>query len=209
MARDKRRYGQDPTVVVRSSKATFNRPLSKSWSSPAMVFTCSWSDFFIEEADAWRPEAWDIIRSTPWLTYQILTKRPERIFNRLPRDWGAGWPHVWLGITAENKRRWDERWETIVNVPARVRFVSFEPLLELVDPGDLEGRGIHWAIVGGESGPDRRECKDEWVTRIVRRCAHAGVACLVKQIHVDGGVVTDPARFPEHLRAREYPTCPA
>src|SRR3990167_11527130 len=77
MYREKNRYGQDPAVVVRSKPATFNAPLK--WKEPARVFTCSWSDFFIKQADPWRDEAWDIIYQTPHLTYLILTKRPERI----------------------------------------------------------------------------------------------------------------------------------
>ena len=78
MEREKLRYGQEPGTVVRSSNATFYKPLI--WDKPAKVFTCSWSDFFIEEADkGWRFDAWEVIRRTPHLTYQILTKRPERI----------------------------------------------------------------------------------------------------------------------------------
>src|SRR3990172_2238186 len=76
MYRDMPRYGKDPTVVQRS-KTTFADPLK--WPDPAKVFSCSWSDFWIEEADPWRTEAWSIIRRTPHLTYQILTKRPARI----------------------------------------------------------------------------------------------------------------------------------
>ena len=76
MFREQNQYGHDPNIVVRS-KTTFNDPLK--WKEPAKVFVNSWSDFFIEEADPWRDEAWDIMRRTPHLTYQILTKRPENI----------------------------------------------------------------------------------------------------------------------------------
>ena len=82
MFRDKKRFGQDPSVVVRSSAATFEAPLR--WRTPRRIFTCSWSDFFIDKADAWRPEAWEIIRETPQHTYQILTRRPERIRPSCP-----------------------------------------------------------------------------------------------------------------------------
>ena len=83
MYRDKKRYGQDPATVVRSKPPTFNKPLK--WHDPAKVFVCSWSDFFIEDADEWRDDAWEIMRRTPHLTYQILTKRPRNIKDRLPR----------------------------------------------------------------------------------------------------------------------------
>ncbi|MDP1891488.1 MAG: DUF5131 family protein, partial [Gemmatimonadaceae bacterium] len=118
MFRDKKRYGNDPEVVIRSKPATFNKPLS--WREPARVFTCSWSDWFHEAADGWRDEAWDIVRRTPHLTYQILTKRPERILAHLP--WGAygdPWPNVWLGVSLENQR-WVERADLLATIPAAV-----------------------------------------------------------------------------------------
>ena len=80
MYRDKERYNQDPTTVLKS-KTKFNAPLQ--WNEPKLIFTCSWSDWFIEEADQWRAEAWKIIKNTPHHTYQILTKRPERIKDHL------------------------------------------------------------------------------------------------------------------------------
>src|SRR5688572_24986243 len=96
MFREKRQYGQNPELVVRS-KTKFRDPLR--WHEPERVFTCSWSDFFHVAADPWRPDAWQIIRDTPHLTYQILTKRPGRIRRCLPDDWGAGYPNVWLMTT--------------------------------------------------------------------------------------------------------------
>src|SRR3990167_5422001 len=85
---------------------------------------CSWSDWFHETADPWRDEAWDIIRRTPRLTYQILTKRPERIADHLPADWGpTGYPNVWMGVSVENYRfTW--RLDILANTPARIRFLS-------------------------------------------------------------------------------------
>ena len=82
MYREKDRKGLDPSTVVRSSNKTFNKPLS--WRNPELIFTCSWSDFFIDKADEWREGAWSVIRNTPQHVYQILTKRPERINQCLP-----------------------------------------------------------------------------------------------------------------------------
>lgn len=135
MYRDKTRYGQDPRIVQRS-KTKFEDPLR--WKEPARVFTCSWSDFFIEEADGWRDEAWDIIRRTPHLTYQILTKRPENIFARLPEDWGEGYPNVWLGVSAENQEMANLRVGRLMSLPARIRFVSAEPLLSRITLKDIQ-----------------------------------------------------------------------
>jgi len=103
-----RRYGIPQDVVMRCARPTFTAPLrwekrmaagtyAKQRLGPTLlVFTCSLSDFFIEEADAWRDEVWEIIRATPHLTYQILSKRPERMRDRLPPDWGDGYENVWL-----------------------------------------------------------------------------------------------------------------
>jgi protein gp37 len=173
MYRDKNRYGQDPTRIVRG-KTTFELPLT--WKEPKLIFTCSWSDFFIEESDPWRRAAWDVIRSTPQHTYQILTKRPERIENHLPDDWPL--PNVWLGVSVENPRfYW--RIALLRAIPALVRFLSLEPLLSAMP--DLPLDGISWVIVGGESGPRCRPIKPEWVCEIRDRCASATVPFFFKQ----------------------------
>jgi protein gp37 len=195
MFRDQRRYGRDPSVVVRCSPVTFNAPLSLRWRAQAAellererrrlrVFTCSWSDFFHEDADPWRADAWDVIRACPEYDWQILTKRPELVLERLPPDWGDGWPHVWLGVSIEN-RRFVHRADQLRALPAAVRFISAEPLLgpllapwhHFVDAGracavrewpdgfdgpSLNLDEIDWLIVGGESGgPLRRRLIEE------------------------------------------------
>jgi protein gp37 len=212
MFTDQRRYGRDPSVVQRCSPATFNRPLSKAWSEPGLVFTCSWSDWFHEDADAWRDEAWEIIRRTPHLTYQILTKRPERIAAHLPADWGDGYENVWLGVTIEN-RRFVDRADALRAVPAAVRFISAEPLLgPLIATGRVPiavPRGgilrssawsawpdghtirthpqlflneIDWIIIGGESGPGARRFDEEWARALLDRAARSSTAVHVKQM---------------------------
>lgn len=196
MYRDKARYGQDPRVVVRSKPPTFNKPLS--WKEPGLVFTCSWSDWFIEQADAWRDEAWDIVRRTPHLTYQILTKRPENIAARLPKDWGRGYTNVWLGVSVEEQRYADERIPLLLQIPATLRFLSVEPQLGTVNLkrwlrferyGDGRGMGgglstgaaIDWVIQGGESGAESRPFSLAWARDLRDQCAAAGVAYFFKQ----------------------------
>ena len=173
MYRDKARYGQDPSKVVRG-KTTFHLPLR--WKEPKLIFTCSWSDFFIKEADPWRPEAWDIIRSTPHHSYQILTKRPERVALHLPKDWPMR--NVWLGVSVENPRFYS-RIEVLREIPAPVRFLSLEPLLAAMPKLPLEG--ISWVIVGGESGPRSRPMKQDWVCDIRDQCLRAGIPFFFKQ----------------------------
>lgn len=175
MYRDKKRYGQN-AKDVRKSKTTFYDPLR--WEGGLLVFACSWSDWFIENADAWREEAWSIIRDTPQHTYQILTKRPERILKHLPSDWGAGWPNVWLGVSIESQD-YVYRKDILADVPAQVRFISAEPLLGPVHLGQMDR--IHWIITGGESGPKARPMELDWARSIRDQCVQANVPFFHKQ----------------------------
>jgi protein gp37 len=193
MFREQIRYGRDPEIVVRS-KTTFRDPLK--WKEPEIIFTCSWSDFFHEAADQWRAEVWDIIRSTPRHTYQILTKRPERIREHLPADWGDGWPHVWLGTSIENQRH-AFRANILHDIPAAVRFISAEPLLGPLDLTEAPGEGgltfnamygINWIIVGGESGAGARPMDERWARAIRDQCAHYRIPYFLKQM----GGAADP-----------------
>jgi protein gp37 len=113
---------------------------------PRFIFTCSWSDFFITEADKWRAEAWEIIRRTPEFTYLILTKRPDRIGRCLPADWNGGYPNVWLGTSAENQKYADQRIPELLRVPAVKHFLSAEPLLGADQP-HADGFSAMWNTV--------------------------------------------------------------
>lgn len=172
--RDMPRFGLDPTSITRS-KTTFRQPLR--WKKPHLIFTCSWSDYFIEEADEWRDEAWAIIRNTPQHTYQVLTKRPHRIKGHLPADWPMA--NVWLGVTVENKEHGLPRMDILREIPASVRFISAEPLLE--DLGPINLTGFNWVIAGGESGRKARRMKPEWPSNIRDQCIAAGVPFFFKQ----------------------------
>jgi protein gp37 len=163
------RFGRDPSTVVRASPGSFNAPLrSGRWAATRdarleqtgrhLVFTCSWSDWFHPDADPWRDEAWDIVRQTPQSTYQILTKRPERILDHLPADWGDGWPNVWLGVSIEN-RRFVERADLLRAAPAAVRFISAEPLLgPLIHDADYLTNGADLTPQEGGDPPDYETC---------------------------------------------------
>lgn len=228
MYRDKERYGHDPAKVIRATNATFFKALK--WEEPKMIFTCSWSDFFIKEADEWRDEAWEVIKKTPQHKWLILTKRPDRILQCLPKDWGDGYPNVWLGVSIENKKSMHHRIMQLFEVKCKVRFLSVEPLLEKINvapylavqmPDRLVVHPIHWVIVGGESGNETgnhryRPCKVEWMNDIVGKCKQYGVPVFVKQIGTAlareyglgdkaGGDFSDP-KFPAALRVRELPS---
>lgn len=175
------RYGRDPRAVVRTK--TWNDPLH--WQRHAeregkreFVFTCSWSDWFHEEADPWRDEAWRLIRRCPNLIFQILTKRPERIADHLPEDWENGYRNVWLGVSIETNE-YVRRADILRTIPAEIRFVSAEPLLGPLP--DLELGGIDWLIVGGESGPGFRPMEHDWARDLRDRALAQQVAFFFKQ----------------------------
>lgn len=186
-AREMTRYKMDPHTVRRTSRKTFEGPLR--WNGIKRVFVCPWSDFFHPAADLWRAEAWDVIRARYDLTFIILTKRIEAAADRLPDGWGTGWPHVILGVTAENQAAADRRIPILLELPARRRAVSIEPMLGPVDLrpwlnghrcpdpqcGDYcrIGRRLDWVIVGCESGPEPRLMRDDWARDVRDQCAAA------------------------------------
>ena len=211
MFSEKRRYGQDPDVVVRSKPTTFNLPLRLR--QRQRVFTCSWSDFFIKEADPWREEAWEIIRNTPHLTYQILTKRIERAAERLPWGEGEPWPNVWLGVSAEDQPTARRRIPLLCSIRAAVRFVSFEPLLgpiELISASGTLWPYLHWAIIGGESGSGARPCNLAWIRSLKEQCQEWKVPVFCKQGGSSNRCAHDSKGgcwecMPADLKIREYP----
>jgi len=148
-----------------------------SWTKPRMIFVNSMSDLFQEAVPAeFVGEVWDVMRATPQHTYQILTKRPERMADLsdvLPKL-----SNVWLGTSIENaEHRW--RLEPLRRTRAAIRFVSFEPLIGDPDVTDLTD--IDWAIVGGESGPRARPMNPAWVHRLHDVCRKSGTAFFFKQ----------------------------
>ncbi|GJD55211.1 phage Gp37/Gp68 family protein [Methylobacterium dankookense] len=149
------------------------------------VFSNSLADFFDNQVwDRWRNDAWHFIARAPNLDFLLLTKRPQNIAKMLPSPeigapaWGEGWCNVWLGTTVEDRARL-RNVDHLRAVPAIVRFLSIEPLLE--DLGEIDLTGIHLVIVGGESGPGARPMHPAWVRRILEQCAAAGVAFFFKQ----------------------------
>lgn len=145
---------------------------------PTVYFVNSMSDLFHEEIpDDYILRVLEVINQTPQHTFQILTKRAERMaefFTTLQPP-----PNAWLGVTVENRTHGQSRLDALRGISASVRFVSAEPLLE--DLVEIDLTGIHWVIVGGESGPKARPMKQEWVLNIKRLCDEQGVAFFFKQ----------------------------
>lgn len=179
------RMGRDFSIVKRSK--TWKDPIKWNRRAPALalklgrrvrVFCASLADFFIQDADAWRDEAWEIIRQCPDMDWLILTKRPQLIPSRLPANWGAGWPHVWLGTTCGVRKSY-ARLDSLREIPAAVRFISAEPLLESMP--DIKLDGFHWLIAGGESGSNFRPMQDSWALELRDICARERVGFHFKQ----------------------------
>jgi protein gp37 len=149
------------------------------WRKPRMVFVNSMSDLFHERVPVeFIADVWKVMEATPRHTYQILTKRPERMAEVLKSEVFRVLPNVWLGTSVEDDRVLP-RIDHLREVPAVVRFVSFEPLLGSVASADMTN--IHWAIIGGESGPKARPMQPRWVDEIEVVCRRAAAAFFFKQ----------------------------
>lgn len=185
------------TGKVRCDEAALPVPLS--WSKPRKVFVNSMSDLFHEDVPAsFVARVWDVMESTPRHTYQILTKRPDRM--REITDGLPVLPNVWLGTSVEDGRVL-ARIDHLRGVKAAVRFISFEPLIGSVATADLTD--IHWVIVGGESGPRARPMEGEWVDEIEHLCREACAAFFFKQW---GG--TNKKKAGRELRGRTFDEMP-
>ena len=215
MYREKNRYGQDPMTVIKSKPSTFNAPLTwaKNGKLPAgsRIFVCSWSDFFHEDADPWRQEAWKIIEQLPQYDFLIPTKRTERIIDCLPYfEDGTGFmpDNVWLGASVENQEMFDKRIEDLLEAPAKIHWLSVEPMLGPIDfhfPPYLNDGTDTWIVLGGESGPGCRPCDSEWIRDAVEQCMEVQIPVFVKQLGGWPDTRSNMEDFPEDLRIREFP----
>jgi len=175
--------------------------LPKSWKRGRMVFVNSMSDLFHEDVpDSFLKSVFQTMSNCPQHTFQILTKRSERLralSKLLP------WPsNIWMGVSVEDARV-VERIKDLRATPARVKFLSCEPLI-----GPLERlvlRGIDWVIVGGESGPRARPMNPLWASSVLRQCKSAGVAFFMKQMGGKQSKGGELDVIPPRLRIRQYP----
>jgi protein gp37 len=187
------------TGRVNIDKTTLAAPLA--WKRPQRVFVNSMSDLFQDKVDeGFIGQVWRVMERAHWHSFQVLTKRPERMLEILSKPEFPTLQNVWLGTSVESED-YLGRIDMLRRVPARVRFISFEPLLGPIATPDL--RGIHWAIVGGESGPRARPMKAWWAEELRDACQHQGVAFFFKQW---GGKRKKPAgRLLQGKTWDEYP----
>jgi protein gp37 len=152
------------------------------WRTPRMIFVNSMSDLFHEAVpDSYIVQVAQVMQTAHWHTYQVLTKRADRLAKLLRSSLreAAGCKNIWWGVSVEDKKYGLPRIAHLLDAPACVRFLSIEPLLENI--GRLSLGGIHWVIVGGESGPGARPISPEWVRSIRDQCRGQGVAFFFKQ----------------------------
>ena len=234
----------NPEQVSRTT-TVFNAPLK--WKDPRKIFCSSLTDLFHEAIDGYRYEVFDIMRRCPHHTFQVLTKRPERWYDAVRlaieqayaagntelaiwlKDWADGFPpvNIWLG-TSVGSQDSIHRIEKLVELPAAVRFVSFEPLhgaVDLMEPwsiwhlkNSVRQLRFDWAIIGGESGNENgeyryRPCQLRWIESLMNQLETGGVSVWVKQLgtHLAKEMKLknrhgeDIAEWPEHLKIRNFP----
>lgn len=169
---------------------------------PLLVFTGSLMDWAEDRDDLLEPRArmWQVIRESPHLHFQLLTKRAQNISRFLPEDWGVGFKNVWLGITIEDMRV-SHRADELRDIPAVVRFISYEPAIGPLAKIDLTC--IDWVIYGGESGPGHRPEDKQWARDMHHRCAESDVAFFHKQ---SSGYRTEMGIELDGQIIREFPT---
>jgi len=185
-------YRQDGIIGKDASEISKNRdfdlPLrhgrdGKSKIAPgSTVYTCMTSDFFIEEADVWRNDVWDMIKRRNDVNFIIITKRISRFTVCVPPDWGDGYENVSVYCTIENMAECDRRLNMYLSLPIKKKHIICEPLLERIYfGGRLSGRKVESVTVGGESGKNARICDYEWIMDIRRQCIDSGVDFYFKQ----------------------------
>lgn len=179
--------GRDGAEIYRT-KGGFDYPLQRNRKGQCKVQSgeqlrvCMNSDFFLEEADPWRQEAWDIMRQRPDVVFFLLTKRPERVAECLPPDWGDGWEHIFFNVSCENQHRADERIPLLLQLPFRHKGIMCAPLIGSVEIAHYLAAGqIEQVICGGENYDGARPCDFAWVQRLYEDCtAHQVRFCFIE-----------------------------
>lgn len=204
------KHGIDSSVVMKTK--SFGLPVRKkrdgSYKIGAgeMVYTCFSSDFFVEDADEWRGEAWEMIRSRPDLRFLMITKRIDRLQAVVPDDWGEGYDNVTICCTMENQERADYRLPIYRAAPVKHKIIVCEPLLSAVDLSPYLGAWVEQVIVGGESGREARTCHYDWVLGIRHQCVEHGISFRFRQTGArllkDGQLYRIRRQF-QHSQARK------
>lgn len=199
-----RYWGERKFSDVQCHEDRLDAPLH--WRKPSRVFVNSMSDLFHDEVpDLFIEEVFTVMEKATNHTFQILTKRPERMRGLL-REWDIRLPNVWLGVSVENQEQAMARIPHLVNTPAAVRWLSVEPMLGYVDFFENPGYELNldWVVVGGESGANFREMDMQAFETFITMCTIAGLPIFVKQD--SGRFPGKQGRIPDKLWIKEYPS---
>ncbi|MDH5542038.1 MAG: phage Gp37/Gp68 family protein [Nitrospinota bacterium] len=215
-------YPKDDPFKVTLHPGRLEQPLH--WKKSRKIFLCSMGDIFHEDVpDEFLDKAFAMMGLASWHTFQVLTKRPERMRRYLDvvtdnREHSIGaeimkisgglhhgiielpFPNVWLGATVENQEMFNKRWQHLKHISAKILFISYEPALgPLILPADFLERGQKvWVIIGGESGPNARYMRWEWAYSVQKQCKDANVPVFMKQM-------SRKEPIPDQLLIREFP----
>lgn len=178
------RYGRDSLIIKKTNEFLLpirkNRKGAYKIPSGSIVYTCFTSDFFVEEADEWRKDAWNMIRTRSDVHFFMITKRIHRVMEQVPDDWGEGYENVTICCTMENQKRVGERMPIYKAAKIRHKQLICEPLLEALELPMLDNE-IEQVTVGGESGMQARICDYEWILGIRQQCMEHEIPFFFKQ----------------------------
>ena len=182
-----RKRGMDGSRVFRTQSG-FSYPLQKGRDgrykirSGELIRVCMSSDFFLDEADVWREEAWRMIKARSDVKFFLLTKRPERVQEALPSDWGDGWENVFFNVTCENQQRADERIPLLLELPFKHKGIMTAPLIGSIEIGKYLATGqIEQVIAGGENYDGTRPCNFDWIKSLSEQCrTHDVTFCFIE-----------------------------
>lgn len=170
------------------TKSGFTYPLQKDRTGAyiikfgELIRVCMSSDFFLEEADEWRNEAWEIMKKRSDVKFFLLTKRPERVAKSLPKDWGEGWDNIFFNVTCENQRRADERIPILLELPFKHKGIMTAPLIGKISIEQyLESGQIEQVIAGGENYDGARPCHFDWIKSLRQQCEKHNITfCFIE-----------------------------
>lgn len=204
------KYDKDSSIITKTRN--FDLPIKKDRKgdykipSGELVYTCFTSDFFLEEADEWRKEAWKIMKKRSDLNFLIITKRIDRFKATLPDDWGSGYDNVIIGCTTENQDRADYRLPIFKEAFIKHKIIICEPLLGPINLSKFLDNDIEQVLVGGESGNEARICDYSWILNIRNQCIEKRINFYFKQTgarFLKDGKLYKIARKDQHRMARK------
>lgn len=210
MYRIDEQHERNPSVVQKTNN--FMLPVKKNrqkqYKVPpkTLIYTCFTSDLFVEEADEWRVSLWSMVKERMDCRFFFLTKRPERFFQSLPKDWGSGYPNVTMGVSCENQKRADERLPLLLELPVIHKTISIAPMIGPVDISPYLDGPIEMVVCDGESGPDAREIDYSWILSVRDQCIQKQVDFTFRQ--TGANFIKDGKRYyipkkEQHIQAKK------